>query len=84
MPNLPAIGTSKMSQLPFSRISERLAAPTSDVWKVHYEALARKDRGEDILLLHHGRLIERAPAPRFFDAPETEIAREFAAGRLTW
>ncbi|MEM1230581.1 MAG: pyridoxal phosphate-dependent aminotransferase [Pseudomonadota bacterium] len=44
----------KSSRLPFSRVSARLDAPGSDVWKVHYDALARYERGEDILLLSVG------------------------------
>ncbi len=43
-----------MTDLPLSRVSKRLAAPDSDVWKVHYDALARQAKGEDILLLSVG------------------------------
>lgn len=43
-----------MTQLPFSRVTERLAAPGSDVWKVHYDAVARLERGDDVLLLSVG------------------------------
>ena len=53
------------------------------IMTTHDLALARR-LGEDILLLHHGRLIERAPAERFFDSPATEVAQKFVAGRLTW
>lgn len=43
-----------MNDLPFSRVSKRLATPDGDVWKVHYDALARQAKGEDILLLSVG------------------------------
>jgi tungstate transport system ATP-binding protein len=38
--------------------------------------------GGDIVLLHRGRLIERAAALRFFGSPETAEARSFIAGDL--
>ena len=39
---------------------------------------------EDILFLHHGRLIENAPAAAFFDAPRTPEAQAFLRGDLLW
>lgn len=43
-----------IARLPLSRASARLDAPGSDVWKVHYDALERFEKGEDILLLSVG------------------------------
>lgn len=43
-----------MSNLQFSAANARLSQPTSDVWRVHYEALARLAGGDDILLLSVG------------------------------
>jgi tungstate transport system ATP-binding protein len=37
---------------------------------------------QDVIFLHHGRLIEHQPAPRFFDQPESDTARAFLAGGL--
>jgi tungstate transport system ATP-binding protein len=37
---------------------------------------------QDIIFLHHGRLIEHQPATRFFEHPESDIARAFMAGGL--
>ncbi len=36
----------------------------------------------DVIMLHRGRLIEHAPAPRFFDNPDTEEGRAFIQGHL--
>jgi tungstate transport system ATP-binding protein len=36
----------------------------------------------EIVLLHRGRLIERAPTPEFLNAPRTGEARAFVAGEL--
>jgi tungstate transport system ATP-binding protein len=36
----------------------------------------------DVIMLHRGRLIEHAPAPRFFDNPDTEESRAFIQGHL--
>jgi tungstate transport system ATP-binding protein len=37
---------------------------------------------QDVIFLHHGRLIEHQPAPRFFEQPESAAARAFIAGGL--
>ena len=40
--------------LPVSKLTQRLAQPGSDVWAVHYDALSRKQAGENIILLSVG------------------------------
>ena len=37
---------------------------------------------QDVIFLHHGRLIEHQSAPRFFKEPESDVARAFIAGGL--
>jgi tungstate transport system ATP-binding protein len=37
---------------------------------------------QDVIFLHHGRLIEHQPAWRFFEQPESDTARAFVAGGL--
>ncbi len=59
------------------------AAGAKVIMTTHDLGLARR-LGEDILLLHHGRLVERAAADHLFDRPSTDVARDFLAGRLTW
>jgi tungstate transport system ATP-binding protein len=51
------------------------------VMATHDLGEARRLAGE-IVLLHHGRVIETAPAAEFFAAPKTEEARRFLAGEL--
>ena len=36
----------------------------------------------DVVLLHRGRVVEHAPSPAFFAAPQTQEARKFIAGEL--
>ena len=48
------MNTRSASELPFSRISNRLATPENDVWRIHFEALKRIKRGEEITLLSVG------------------------------
>ncbi|MEX2327729.1 MAG: pyridoxal phosphate-dependent aminotransferase [Pseudomonadales bacterium] len=43
-----------VSRLPYSAVSVRLEAPSSDVWAVHYEALERQGKGDDIIVLSVG------------------------------
>jgi tungstate transport system ATP-binding protein len=37
-----------------------------------------------VLFLHHGRLLEWAPANQFFASPRSLEARAFLAGQLLW
>ena len=37
---------------------------------------------QDVIFLHHGRLIEHQPAGGFFEHPESDTARDFLAGGL--
>ncbi|WP_026987790.1 ATP-binding cassette domain-containing protein [Fodinicurvata fenggangensis] len=39
---------------------------------------------DEVLFLHHGRLLEQAPADQFFSQPQTEEARAFVKGELLW
>lgn len=40
--------------------------------------------GDEILFLHHGKLLERAPAGQFFRAPQAAEAQDFLRGDLLW
>ena len=51
------------------------------VMSTHDLGEARRLAGE-VALLHRGRLVEKGPAPSFFDAPRTQDARRFIAGEL--
>jgi tungstate transport system ATP-binding protein len=51
------------------------------VMSTHDLGQARRIGGE-IVLLHRGRLIERAPVDMFFSGPQTDEARRFIAGEL--
>ncbi len=37
---------------------------------------------DEVAFVHHGRIAERGPADRFFNAPSSEAARAFIEGRL--
>jgi tungstate transport system ATP-binding protein len=51
------------------------------VMATHDLGEAKRIAGE-IVLLHHGRVIECGPADAFFAAPKTEAAKRFVAGEL--
>ena len=60
----------------FSRMTRRLAQPGGDVWKVHYDAQARLQDGEDIIVLSVG--------DPDFDTPEyiaEHVVAQMRAGR---
>ena len=39
---------------------------------------------DEVVFIHHGRLLERQPAAAFFDRPRTSEARHFLQGALPW
>lgn len=39
---------------------------------------------DEILFLHHGRILEKSPADEFFNRPRSEAARAFIKGELLW
>jgi tungstate transport system ATP-binding protein len=59
------------------------AAGVKIVMTTHDLAQARR-LADEILFLHHGRLVEHAAAATFFDTPATPEARAFIKGDLLW
>ena len=59
------------------------AAGTKIVMVTHNLGQARR-LGDEILFLHQGRLLERAPADRFFKQPVSAEAAQFLEGELPW
>jgi tungstate transport system ATP-binding protein len=64
-------------------IAAMVAAGTKIVLVTHNLGQARR-LGDEILFLHQGRLVERAPADRFFRRPESVEAKQFLEGELPW
>jgi tungstate transport system ATP-binding protein len=54
---------------------------TKIVMTTHDLAQARR-LADDIIFIHHGRLVERGPAAAFFEKPATESADAFIHGEL--
>jgi tungstate transport system ATP-binding protein len=59
------------------------AAGTKIVLVTHNLGQARR-LGDEILFLHEGRLLERAPADRFLKSPTSPEAAKFLEGELPW
>ncbi len=59
------------------------AAGTKIVMSTHNLGQARR-LGDEVLYLHQGRVLERAPAERFFKAPASAEAGAFLKGELPW
>jgi tungstate transport system ATP-binding protein len=64
-------------------IAAMVAAGTKIVLVTHNLGQARR-LGDEILFLHQGRLVERAPADRFFRQPASAEAKQFLEGELPW
>lgn len=58
-------------------------AGTKIVMSTHDLGQARRLAGE-VMFLHRGRLLEKAPAQAFFAEPRDEMARAFLRGDLLW
>lgn len=58
-------------------------AGTKIVMTTHDLGQARR-LADEIVFLHHGRVLEQRPAPEFFSGPESEDARAFLGGDLLW
>ena len=59
------------------------AAGTKVVMVTHNLGQARR-LGDEIVFLHQGQALERAPADRFFLRPESPEAAQFLKGQLPW
>ena len=59
------------------------AAGTKIVMATHNLGQARR-LGDEVIYLHAGRVVERAPAEKFFTQPATAEAAAFIKGELPW
>ncbi len=59
------------------------AAGTRIIMTTHDLGQARR-LGDEVMFLNRGRLLEMAPAERFFNKPENDLARAFLKGELLW
>ena len=58
-------------------------AGTRIVMTTHDLGQARR-LGDEVMFLNRGRLLEKAPAERFFSEPENDLAQAFLKGELLW
>jgi tungstate transport system ATP-binding protein len=56
---------------------------TALVFTTHHLGLAQR-AADEIVFVQGGRVVEHAPADRFFAQPSTEEARQFLRGELPW
>jgi tungstate transport system ATP-binding protein len=59
------------------------AAGTKIVMSTHSLGQARR-LGDEVIYLHQGRMVERAPVEKFFAQPATTEAAAFIKGELPW
>jgi len=59
------------------------ASGTKIVMATHNLGQARR-LGDEVIYLHQGRVVERAPVDRFFVQPSTPEAAAFIKGELPW
>jgi len=59
------------------------AAGTKIIMATHNLGQVRR-LGDEVLFIHQGRLVERAPVDRFFSQPASAEAAAFVKGELPW
>jgi tungstate transport system ATP-binding protein len=59
------------------------AEGTRIVMTTHDLGQARR-LSDEVIFMHRGRMLERAPTAKFFDAPENDLAQAFVKGELLW
>jgi tungstate transport system ATP-binding protein len=59
------------------------ASGTKIIMSTHSLGQARR-LGDEVIYLHQGRMVERAPVDRFFNSPATAEAAAFIKGELPW
>ena len=64
-------------------ISAFHAAGVKVIMTTHDLSQARRV-ADEVVFLHHGRVLEAGPAPEFFDHPRTDTARCYLRGELLW
>jgi len=58
-------------------------AGTRIIMTTHDLGQARR-LADDVMFIHRGRLLEHAPADKFFTNPENDLAQAFVRGELLW
>jgi len=58
-------------------------AGTRLIMTTHDLGQARR-MADDVIFIHRGRILEAAPADKFFEAPENDLAQAFVRGELLW
>jgi tungstate transport system ATP-binding protein len=66
------------------RVIEAMHASGTKIVMVTHNLGQARRLGDEILFLHQGRLVERAPAERFFRDPHSREAAQFLEGELPW
>ena len=66
------------------RVIEAMHAAGTKIVMVTHNLGQAKRLGDEILFLHQGRVVERAPAARFFKQPASREAAQFLEGELPW
>jgi tungstate transport system ATP-binding protein len=66
------------------RVIESMHAAGTKIVMITHNLGQAKRLGDEILFLHQGRVVERAPADRFFKQPASKEAAQFLEGELPW
>lgn len=78
----PTASLDPASVLRIEQVVEAARADGTGIVFVTHDVGQARRLADDIVFLHRGRVVEHAPAARFFAAPASGAARDFLAGRI--
>ncbi len=65
-------------------IVEAIARAGTRVIMITHDLAQAKRLGDEVIFMNRGRVLERAPVGRFFEAPTSQEAAAFIKGELLW
>ena len=80
----PAANLDPAATAQIESIIHRFHANGTKVILVTHDVGQARRVADDVVFLHHGRVIEHAPATTFFDEPESKVASSYLAGELVF
>ena len=78
----PTSSLDPASVLVIERMVQAASAGGMRIVLIAHDLAQARRISDDILFMHHGRIVERAPTEQFFDSPQSSEAADFIAGKL--
>ena len=78
----PTSSLDPASQLAIEAMVQAASARGMRIVLIGHDLAQARRIGDEIMLMHRGRIVETAPTEQFFDAPQSAEAADFIAGKI--